>query len=33
MHLSYAFQWFSFALIILGGTIALARRAKRPAVR
>jgi len=33
MHLSYAFQWFSFALIILGGAVALARRAKRPAAR
>jgi surfeit locus 1 family protein len=33
MHLSYAFQWFSFALIILGGAVALARRANRPAAR
>ena len=33
MHLSYAFQWFSFALIILGGAVALARRAQRPAGR
>jgi cytochrome oxidase assembly protein ShyY1 len=31
MHLSYAFQWFLFALIIPGGTAALAwsRRRRR----
>ncbi len=26
MHLSYAIQWFAFAAIILGGSLALARR-------
>jgi surfeit locus 1 family protein len=33
MHLSYAFQWFAFALIIVGGAIAFARRARRAAAR
>jgi surfeit locus 1 family protein len=30
MHLSYAIQWFAFAAIIAGGSLALARR-RRPA--
>jgi cytochrome oxidase assembly protein ShyY1 len=30
MHLSYAIQWFAFAVIIAGGSLALARR-RRPA--
>jgi len=33
VHLSYAFQWFAFALIIVGGAVALARRAKPSAAR
>ncbi|TMA23768.1 MAG: hypothetical protein E6J87_24855 [Deltaproteobacteria bacterium] len=28
MHLSYAIQWFAFAVIIAGGSLALATRRK-----
>ena len=33
VHLSYAVQWFAFALIIVAGALALARRAKRATTR
>lgn len=32
-HLSYAIQWFSFAAICLGMTIALVWRIRRPITR
>ena len=31
MHLSYALQWFAIALVIDGGSLALALRRLRPA--
>jgi len=33
MHLSYAVQWFAFALIIVAGAVAFARRTNRAAPR
>jgi cytochrome oxidase assembly protein ShyY1 len=33
MHLSYAIQWFAFALIIAGGSLALAQRRRRSTAR